>query len=430
MKLAVEARLSELSRAEERLLLERRPLPDSTLVQQVRELIQEVRSEGDAALRRLARRYDGVELVDLEVPRQRWEAALASLAEDVRSALERALHNIAAFHRRQLPQPFELLVEPGVKVGRRYEPLGSVGAYVPGGRAAYPSSLLMTVVPARVAGVDQVVVCSPPLSSGQPAASVLAACALAGVDKVFALGGAGAVAALAYGTESVPRVDAIVGPGNSYVTEAKRQLAAEVAVDCPAGPSELLIVADESAAPELVALEMLAQAEHDPEAAVALVTTAPQLAAAVRAELGARLPGEERSEIIAASLAARGAVLVAETLDEALAFAQRYAPEHLLLLTAEPRRDLERVRSSGAVFLGSASSVVFGDYLSGANHVLPTGGLARSFSGLSVAAYLREVNYQELTPEGAAALAADTALLAEVEALPAHARAARARALG
>jgi histidinol dehydrogenase len=430
MKLAVEARLSELSRAEERLLLERRPLPDSTLVQQVRELIQEVRSEGDAALRRLARRYDGVELVDLEVPRQRWEAALASLAEDVRSALERALHNIAAFHRRQLPQPFELLVEPGVKVGRRYEPLVSVGAYVPGGRAAYPTSLLMTVVPARVAGVDQVVVCSPPLPSGQPAASVLAACALAGVDKVFAVGGAGAVAALAYGTESVPRVDAIVGPGNSYVTEAKRQLAAEVAVDCPAGPSELLIVADESAAPELVALEMLAQAEHDPEAAVALVTTAPQLAAAVRAELGARLPGEERSEIIAASLAARGAVLVAETLDEALAFAQRYAPEHLLLLTAEPRRDLERVRSSGAVFLGSASSVVFGDYLSGANHVLPTGGLARSFSGLSVAAYLREVNYQELTPEGAAALAADTALLAEVEALPAHARAARARALG
>jgi histidinol dehydrogenase len=427
MKIAVEGRLSALSAQQERLLLGRSTDPDSELARRVRATIRRVRAAGDAALRRMVRRYDGVQLGRLEVPRERWEVALAGLDSAVRRALERAAQNIAAFHRSQLPRPFEVSVEPGVKLGCRFEPLGKVGAYVPGGRASYPSSLLMCTVPARVAGVEEVVVCSPPLAGGEPAPSVLAACVIAGVDRVFAVGGAGAIAALAYGTETVPRVDAIVGPGNRYVTEAKRQVAMQVAVDCPAGPSEVLIVADESASPRLVALEMLAQAEHDPDAAAVLVTVSPGVARAVREELAAALAVEPRREIAAAALAAQGALLVADTMEEALAFAARYAPEHLLLLTADPRRDLERVRNAGTVFLGGASSVVFGDYMTGANHVLPTGGLARSFAGLSVATFLRQVTYQELSAAAAAAMAEDAAVLAEEERLPAHAAAALAR---
>jgi histidinol dehydrogenase len=427
VKITIEGRLGALTSQQERLLLDRRGDPDSELARRVRATIRRVRAAGDAALRRMVRRYDGVQLSRLEVPRERWEVALAGLDSAVRRALERAAQNIAAFHRSQLPRPFEVAVEPGVVLGCRFEPLGSVGAYVPGGRAAYPSSLLMCALPAQVAGVEQVVVCSPARDDGEPAPSVLAACVIAGVDRVFAVGGAGAIAALAYGTESIPRVDAVVGPGNRYVNEAKRQVAADVAVDCPAGPSEVLIVADESASPRLVALEMLAQAEHDPDAAVVLVTVSPGVARAVREELAAALAAQSRREIVAAALAGQGALLVADTMEEALAFAARYAPEHLLLLTADPRRDLERVRNAGTVFLGSASSVVFGDYMTGANHVLPTGGLARSFAGLSVATFLRQVTYQELTAAGAAALAEDTAVLAEEERLPAHAAAARAR---
>lgn len=427
MKLAVEGRLGALVPAQERLLLERGPAADPGLTATVRKLMERVRREGDSALRDLARRYDGVELETLEVPRERWDAALAGLDERVRAALERAARNIAAFHRAQMPAALELAVEPGVVLGRRAEPLRAVGAYAPGGRAAYPSTVLMCVVPARVAGVEKVVVCSPPWETGEPPAAVLAACAIAGADRLFAVGGAGAVAALAYGTETIPRVDAIVGPGNRYVTEAKRQLAGGMVIDCPAGPSEVLVVADESADARLVALEMCAQAEHDLDAAAICVTTSPALAAAVRAAVEARLAAEPRRAIIEAALAARGAILVADGLDDALRFAERYAPEHLLLLTADPRRDLPRVRAAGTTFLGPASAVAFGDYLTGANHVLPTGGLARSFSGLSVTSFLRLTTYQELSPQGAAALADAAVALAEAEGLPAHAAAAAAR---
>ncbi|MBI4539357.1 MAG: histidinol dehydrogenase [Gemmatimonadetes bacterium] len=430
MRLAVEGSLSELGRAQERLLFERAPHDDPELAGAVREIVAQIRERGDAALRELARRYDGAALEALEVPRQRWERALEALDRPVREGLERAAAHIARFHQAQLPPALELEVAPGVVLGRRVEPLRAVGAYAPGGRAAYPSTVLMCVVPAKVAGVDEIVVCSPPGPTGEPADAVLAACALARADRLFAVGGAGAVAALAFGTETVPRVDAIVGPGNRYVTEAKRQLAGRVLIDCPAGPSELLVIAEdgaEGADPALIAVELCAQAEHDPDAAVACVATSPALARNVWSALETRLPREPRREIIEAALAARGAILACDGLDDALAFAERYAPEHLLLLTRDPRGRLERVRAAGTVFLGPHSSVAFGDYLTGANHVLPTGGLARSFSGLSVLNFLRVATYQEVGPEAAAALAEATRVLAHAEGLPAHAAAAEAR---
>jgi len=425
--IALRRSLRDLSEADEARLFVRGRDADPEVERAVAAIIADVRARGDAALRDLARRFDRVEISTLEVPREACEAALAALDGSVRAALEEAAAAIAAFHRAQLPPPLDIEIRPGVRLGRRVEPLRRAGVYAPGGRAAYPSSVLMGVVPAKVAGVDEVVVCSPPGPDGLPHPAVLAACALAGADRVFALGGAGAIAALAYGTGSVPRVDRIVGPGNAYVNEAKRQVAGSVGIDSPAGPSELLVVADHSADPEIIALELLAQAEHDPDAAVAVVATDEALLDATAAALERMLPEEPRREIVAAALAANGALLLADSPDDALAFVERYAPEHLLLLVREPRAALGRIRAAGTVFLGPHSSVAFGDYITGANHVLPTGGLARAFSGLSVLDFLRSFTVQEITADAAAVLARPTATLAAAEGLPAHGRAALAR---
>jgi histidinol dehydrogenase len=424
---AVVGRVGSLTAAQERALLDRGRATDPAVERAVAAVIAEVRESGDDALRAQARRFDGVELAALEVPREAAERALRELRGELREALEQAADAIRGFHRAQLPSPLEVELRPGVRLGRLAEPLRRVGVYAPGGRASYPSSVLMGVVPARVAGVEEVVVCSPPGAAGMPAPAVLAAAVLAGADRVFALGGAGAVTAMALGTASVPRVDKVVGPGNAYVTEAKRQLAGLVACDCPAGPSELLVVADGSASPGLVAAELLAQAEHDPDTAAVLVSTDADLPRRVQAALGELLAGQPRQAIVRQALAARGALLTAESLTAALAFAARYAPEHLLLLVAEPRAALAAVRCAGTVFLGPGSSVVFGDYTSGANHVLPTNGSARAWSGLSTADFLRVVTWQEVSASAAAELAAASVVLAEAEGLPGHAAAASLR---
>ncbi len=424
----VTGRLTDLSAAQLARLLERGASPDPEVERATAAAIADVRARGDAALLDLARRYDAAVPQRLEVPREACRHALAELAPALRAALEEAAANVRAFHAAQLPDELEVEVRPGVRLGRRPEPLARVGVYAPGGRASYPSSVLMGVVPARVAGVGEVVVCSPPGPDGLPPAAVLAACALAGADRVFAVGGAGAVAAMALGTQSVPRVDKVVGPGNAYVTEAKRQLNGVVAIDCPAGPSEVLVVADATADPELVALELLAQAEHDPRAAAVLVSVGAEPARAVADALARLLPSQARREVSEASLRAAGALLVADDLEAALAFAARYAPEHLLLMLAEPRAALPRVRNAGTVFLGASSSVAFGDYVTGANHTLPTGGLARAYSGLSTLDFVRLVTYQEVSPAAAVELAPVAATLAAAEGLPGHAAAARARA--
>jgi histidinol dehydrogenase len=425
--LLARGRICDLTPAAASRLLDRAPRDDAVLAAAVAAILADVRARGDAALLEMAARFDDVELTGLEVPRRAWRDALGTLDRRVRSALERAADNVRKVHEAQMPVDVTLEVEPGVRLTRTWTPLRRVGVYAPGGRAAYPSSVLMGVVPAKAVGVGEVVVCSPPGSSGLPPSAVLAACEIGGADRLFALGGAGAVAALAFGTSSVPAVDAVVGPGNRWVTEAKRQVAGDVLIDSPAGPSEVLVLADASAEARLVALEIMAQAEHDPDAACVVVTTSGSLAAAAESALAELLATAPRADICRQALASSGAVLVADTREEALEFTSRYAPEHLSVMTATASADARAVRTAGTTFVGESASVAFGDYMTGANHVLPTAGRARSFSGLSVMSYLRSFTIQEVTPAAAAALAGDVSILAEAEGLPAHAAAAMAR---
>lgn len=428
--LAVRSRVADLDDTQRALVLGRAPDDLSSVQSAVAGLIADVRARGDAALFEMAAKFDGVELEALEVPRDAWRAAVEAIDPDVRAALERAARNIRAFHEAQVPADVEVEVEPGVKLGRRFVPLAAVGVYAPGGRAAYPSSVLMGVVPAVAAGVEEIVVCSPPGPSGLPTREVLAAAEIAGATRFFVVGGAGAVAAMAYGAGSIPRCAAVVGPGNKWVLEAKRQVAGEVVIDSPAGPSEVLVLADDTADPIRVAAELVAQAEHDPEAAVALVSTSAQLLREAEDQLAAQLEGAPRCEVIEEALRTRGALLLADSREEAIAITDAYGAEHLAVYTEDPHGDLEGIRTAGTAFLGGPSAVAFGDYITGANHVLPTAGTSRSFSGLSTLHYLRSYTWQELSEEGAASLSSDTELLATAEGLPGHGAAAALRRPG
>jgi histidinol dehydrogenase len=399
---------------------------DETIVRTVSGIIERVRSEGDAALIDFARQFDRVNLETLAVPREALARARASLDAPVRRAMEHAARNIARVHRAFLPQSATVEVEPGVTVTRRPDPMGKVGVYAPGGIAAYPSSVLMGAIPGRIAGVGEIILCSPPGKNGLPSSVVLAAADLAGIDKVFAVGGAGAIAAMAFGTDSIPRVDKIVGPGNAYVAEAKLQLANAVAFDSPAGPSELVIVADESVNSALVAREVVAQAEHDPRAIVVVFAIGDDTRDQIESDVIAATLAAERREIVSQSLAARGGILSVTNIEEATEATNRFAPEHLLIATANPSRVVDRIRNAGTIFVGAPSSVSFGDYITGANHVLPTGGLARSYSGLSTLDFIRWTTCQTVTGEGAALLARDTAVFADAEGLFGHGNAARA----
>lgn len=417
--------IAQLTCEQRTLLFDRSTSADEAVASATADIIKQVRERGDDALRDLAARLDGASLDSLEVPRSSRRSALDRLDPELRRALERTMRNLETVQRAAMPASSEVESEPGVVIGRRPDPLRSVGVYAPGGRATYPSSVLMGAVPARVAGVDEVLLCSPPAADGLPSPSVLAAAELAGVDRVFALGGAGAVAAMAYGTHTVPRVDRIVGPGNAYVAEAKLQVAGVVAIDSPAGPSELLVIADATADPVVIAGEVMAQAEHDPRAVVVVLgigsTTTARLLAAIMGTSGR----QARGSIITDALKSRGAVLTAEDLEEAVEFNNSFAPEHLLLAFTGAREALPRFRNAGTIFVGQNSSVAFGDYMTGANHVLPTGGLARSYSGLSVLDFIRWTTYQVISPDAARRLAADVGLFADAEGLPAHAASAR-----
>ena len=425
--------LAELDASSRRAIVDRSSTTDSTVRSRTTSIIARVRDEGDAALFAFARDFDRVELSAIEVPRATWDAALASLDPELRQVLERSARNIASVHEAFRPVATECSPEPGIRVGRRPDPLARVGIYAPGGRAAYPSSLLMGVIPARVAGVGEVLVCSPPGPDGLPSPVVLAAAALAGADRVFALGGAGAIAAMAIGTNTVPRVDRIMGPGNAFVAEAKLQLVADVAIDSPAGPSELLILADHTSNPAALAREMMAQAEHDPDAAViAVLAGSPSevaaLADALEAEVLAQITQAPRARIVREALAARGAIVSVNTIADGVSFANEWAAEHLLLVVAEPVRaaTLAALRSAGTIFVGESSSVAFGDYMTGANHVLPTAGAGRSYSGLSTLDFVRWTTWQEVSPRAADSLSLDVGLFADAEGLAAHAAAARA----
>lgn len=417
---------SDLSVTDKALILDRTAYVDSALAQTVASIISRVRNGRDTALRELALELDNATLTELEVPRARLAEALDSLPSDLRNAMERSAQNIRAFHEFQQPTVSSIIIEPGVTLGRRPDPYQRVGIYAPGGRAAYPSSVLMGAVPARVAGVGEVILCSPPVSNGLPAVSVMAAAQLAGVDRVFAIGGAGAIAAMCIGTATVPRADKVVGPGNAYVAVAKLQLATSAAFDSPAGPSELLVIADETAMPDAVTREVLAQAEHDPNAIVIVVAIGQAVANRIEATINANISSTRRSEIITASLAARGGVVSVGSREAAIEISNAFAPEHLLVATSNPNQIFDQIRNAGTVFLGESSSVAFGDYMTGANHVLPTGGLAHSYSGLSTLDFIRWTTFQTVTPEAAAAMANDVSVFAAAEGLYAHSAAALA----
>jgi histidinol dehydrogenase len=411
--------------ADERASILRRTSTTSSLVRErTEEIVRRVRLEGDAALREMAATFDGVSLDTLEVSRVVRHRALAELEPGLRSALERAARNIELFHSAALPRAIEMETEPGVTVGRRPDPLQRVGIYSPGGSAAYASSVLMAGIPARVARVSEIILCSPPQKDGYPAAVVLAACEIARVDRVFAIGGAGAIAAMAYGTGTVPRVDRIVGPGNAYVAEAKLQVSRDVGIDSPAGPSELLVICDTGSDVDAIAREVIAQAEHDVNACVVVLAVGAETASAITDVIERSLPSAPRADVVRSALEQHGAVLSADSIAEAVDFAADFAPEHLLLALKDAERVLPDVRNAGCVFVGEQSSVVFGDYITGGNHVLPTGGRARSYSGLGPLDFVRWTSYQKVTREAAQRLANDTAVLADAEGLPAHAAAA------
>jgi len=385
----------------------------------VRDILDRVRTEGDVALREFAEEFDGVSVGNIEVTDQA-ERAVDTLDDEVRTAIEDAAANVQSFHERQVPDDWLATVAEGRELGRRFSPIESAGVYAPGGTAAYPSSVLMGVIPAKVAGVEHVAVATPP-ADDLPQAT-LAAAEIAGADAVFQVGGAQAIGALAYGTETVTPVDKVVGPGNKWVTAAKAEVRDAVAIDFLAGPSEVLVLADETAESDAVAADLVAQAEHDPEASVVCVTDDEPTAEAVVEAVETHAAGRDREETIRAALAndASG-VLLARSTSEAVLFAESYAPEHLSIQADDAEGLLDRIPSAGSAFLGRYSPVAAGDYATGTNHVLPTGGGARVFGGLSVDTFLRSTTVQRLSGGGLANLRETVTTLADVEGLEAHA---------
>ena len=392
----------------------------------VRAILREVRRGGDDALRRLTRRYDGVRPEALRVPPERCRRALEELPAERRRALERAARNVERFHAAQRREEARVEVEPGVTAWREFRPLDRVGAYVPGGRAPYPSSLVMVAVPARVAGCREIVACCPPGPDGEPPAAVRAAAALLEVDALFAVGGAQAVAALAWGTETVPSVDKIVGPGSRWVNRAKLAVFGEVAVDLPAGPSEVLVWADGGADPARAALELLAQAEHGPDSLAVAVLPDADAAREVNRALAPRLAGTPRREAAAEALEG-SALLVAGAEERGLGWVNRIAAEHLVILRDDPEAALADVRHAGSVFLGPDTPVAAGDYASGTNHVLPTRGRARAAGGLSLDDFGTWLQVQRMDRSGLEALGPTVAELAGWEGFEAHAASVRER---
>ena len=394
--------------------------------QVVSRILADVRAEGDRALFRYSRLLEGGAPQSLRVPAERLELAWRRCAGALREALELAAQRIEAFHRRQPHNSWLEWDAEGGALGQIVRPLKRVGIYAPHGRAPYPSSLLMAAIPARVAGVGEVVVATPP-REGELNDAILAAAHIAGVREVYALGGAQAIAALAYGSESVPRVDKILGPGNIFVVLAKRRVFGVVDIDQLPGPTETLLIADGSANPAYVAADLLAQAEHDPLATALLITTSEELALKVQGELERQLKALSRGEVISASLANRGGIVVVDSLDVALELANEYAPEHLCLLTADPWSLVGRVENAGGVFIGEWSSEALGDYVVGPSHIMPTGQTARFSSPLNVGDFLKITSVFGLGPATARELGAAAITLAQVEGLTAHAQAVRLR---
>ena len=394
---------------------------DPETISSAKSLIEAVRSGGDAALRKMTLEFDGVALDSLEVPRDVIESSQSRVPSGVQKAIRSAYENILTYHRKGVLEAFEFESQSGVTVGRKVVPFSRAGLYAPGGLAVYPSMVLMGAGPARIAGVEEIVLCSPPTKEGILPDPVLYAALIAGIDRVFLLGGAHAIAAMAYGTQSIPSCDIIAGPGNRFVTAAKKIVSEDVAIDFLAGPSEVLVLSDGSTSSRLIAAEMIAQAEHAPDACSILVTSSSKQAEEVGQELSEQIENRERRELIGTALEDHGALLVAESLPDAIDFSNRYAPEHLVLSVGDPEGVLTQIQNAGSVFLGEYSPVAIGDYCSGPNSILPTLGLSRRLGGLTANSFLKTVSWQKVTPQGLTSLAKVALPIARVENLEGHA---------
>lgn len=414
-------------RAEWAALTERCTRREEEITEQVSAILAEVRNGGDRALRALTQRIEGHTPERFEVPAGELQAAEKELSTELKEAMSAAKSNIEAFHRAQLPSEVRTETMPGVTCLQRAVPIRRVGLYIPGGKAPLFSTVLMLAVPARVAGCREVILCTPARPDGTIAPEIRYAARLCGVDRVFAVGGAQAVAAMAYGTESIPRVDKIFGPGNRYVTKAKQLTGANVvAVDLPAGPSEVLVLADETASPAFAAADLLSQAEHGGDSQAVLVCASMEFALATQRAVEEQLRERRRGEIIREALQQSRIIILAERADR-IAFSNAYAPEHLILSMEDPWEAASQITDAGSVFIGRWSPESAGDYASGTNHTLPTGGWARAYSGVNTDSFLRKITFQELTREGLERLAPTIETMAEAEGLDAHAAAVRLR---
>lgn len=400
---------------------------DAKIVDIVKNIIESVREQGDEAVREFTARFDGAVPKKTVIEKDELQSFLDMADDDFKTAIINAKNNIYDFHSRQAQQSWMTTKENGVIMGQRVRGLKRVGIYVPGGTAAYPSSVLMNAIPAKIAGVEEIIMVTPPSKDGNPNPDIMAAAAVAGVDRVFLVGGAQAVAALAYGTERIPKVDKIVGPGNIFVATAKKLLYGVVDIDMIAGPSEILIVADRSAKPEFLAADLMSQAEHDKLASAILLTTSFDIARATAREIDRQIKHLVRQEIIEASLKNFGEIIVCENLDQAIDFANELAPEHLEMCVEEPLKYIGRLDNAGSVFLGNYSPEPLGDYYAGPNHVLPTSGTARFFSPLSVDSFIKKSSFIYYTEEELRKAKEDIIKLADTEGLTAHANSIKVR---
>lgn len=401
-----------------------RSVPKMNVESIVAEIIDNVKKNKDKALFEYCKKFDKANLSSLVVSEEEINEALSSVEPEFLEILQRAAENIKKFHEKQKRNSLIINDEKGVITGQKIIPVDRAGLYVPGGTAAYPSTVLMDSIPAKLAGVREVVIVTPPNAKGKVNPVILAAASVAGVDRIFKVGGAQAIAALAYGTETIPKVDKIVGPGNAFVAEAKKQVFGKVSIDMIAGPSEILIVADSKTDPAYAAADLLSQAEHDKLASAVLVTDSEDLAAAVSAELERQIPLLERAEIARASIDDNGKIIVADTLEKAIEIANEIAPEHLELCVDEPFDYLDSIRHAGSIFMGRNCPEALGDYFAGPNHTLPTSGTAKFSSPLSVDDFVKKTQYTYYTKEALSKVAADVAFFANKEGLTAHARSA------
>ena len=392
----------------------------NNVVGTVTRILEDVKLNGDEAILKYSEKFDGVRVKNLKVTPLEIKKAYETIDGGLVEALKKAAHNIENFHKKQIPTPWHT-TQSGITLGQIIRPINIAGCYIPGGRAAYPSSILMTVIPAKIAGVEKVVCVTPPQSDGSVLDAILVAADIAGADEIYKVGGAQAIAALAYGTDSIPKVEKIVGPGNIFVTAAKKLVYGHVDIEFPAGPSEVLILADESANPMFLATDILAQAEHDPNASCFLVTDSLDLAFKTNEFVEEFTQQSLRRDIIEESLTKNGKIIVTDNIDESIFVTNEYAPEHLVISTKNDKEVLSKINNAGSIFIGSYSPVAAGDYGSGTNHVLPTGGGARMYSGLSTESFIKKPTVQRITREGLEELSKISVPIAEYEGFQAHA---------